>query len=72
MAKELKKNGVLSGLHRASPIQSIEPAKDAETISLTVGEFNTYFVGEKGTLVHDDTPRRPTQAKVPGFIDNSK
>jgi len=72
MAKELGKDGLLCGLHRASTIRSIEPAKEAETISLTVGEFNTYFIGEKGTLVHDDTPRRPTQAKVPGFNDASK
>jgi hypothetical protein len=32
-----------------------------------VADFNTYFVGESGVLVHDNTPRTPTRAVLPGL-----
>ena len=35
--------------------------------NLIVADFNSYFVGEHGILVHDNTPRRPTAAAVPGL-----
>jgi hypothetical protein len=66
MAKELSGGAVLCGLGRASQVRSIEPAGEAKAYNLVVAEFNTYFVGERGILVHDNTPRRPTPAAVPG------
>ena len=39
----------------------------SETYNLVIADFNTYFVGESGILVHDNTARRPTQAVVPGL-----
>jgi hypothetical protein len=68
MAKELDDGAVLSGLHGASKVRSIEPAGEAEAYNLVVAEFNTYFVGDSGILVHDNTPRRPTQAVLPGIV----
>ena len=41
---------------------------NAETYNLVVADFNTYFVGESGILVHDNTPRKPTRAVVPGML----
>ncbi len=36
--------------------------------NLIVADFDSYFVGVAGILVHDNTPRRPTAALVPGLI----
>jgi len=37
--------------------------------NLIVPDDNSYFVGDRGILVHDNTPRRPTAAIVPGLIE---
>ena len=68
MAKELDKSGRLHGVTGVSSICEVEPAPDAEAYNLVVAGFNTYFVGESGRLVHDNTPRRPTLAIVPGVL----
>jgi Pretoxin HINT domain len=70
MTKELGDDAVLSGVRRAARVRSIEPAGEAEAYNLVVAEFNTYFVGESGILVHDNSPRRPTRALVPGVAKN--
>jgi hypothetical protein len=41
----------------------------AETYNLVVADFHTYFVGQERVLTHDVTPRRPTDATVPGLRD---
>ena len=66
MAKELESTGRLHGISGVSCVRAIEPAPEAEAYNLVVADFNTYFVGESGRLVHDNTPRRPTLAIVPG------
>ena len=38
------------------------------TYNLVVADFNTYFVGDRGILVHDNMPRAPTAALLPGFV----
>jgi hypothetical protein len=68
MAKELEKDAMLHSVTGATPVESVTPAPDAETYNLVVADFNTYFVGESGLLVHDNTPRRPTRTFVPGLI----
>jgi hypothetical protein len=70
MAKELGDDAPLHGVTGASRIRSIEPAPEAEAYNLVVADFNTYFVGEMGVLVHDNTPRRPTLAILPGLTAN--
>jgi hypothetical protein len=67
MAKELGDGARLHGVTGGSQIRSIEPASDAEAYNLVVADFNTYFVGETGVLVHDNTPRRPAQVLLPGI-----
>jgi pretoxin HINT domain-containing protein len=71
MAKELGDGAVLCGLGRASTIKAIESAGEAEAYNLVVAEFNTYFVGTQGILVHDNTPRRPTTAILPGIREKA-
>ena len=68
MAKELEDGAMLHSVTGTTRIENVKPATDAETYNLVVADFNTYFVGESGILVHDNTPRRPTRAFVPGLI----
>ena len=67
MAKELEDGGILLGVTGSPRIQSIAPDGEEEAYNLVVAEFNTYFVGESGVLVHENPPRRPTRATVPGL-----
>jgi hypothetical protein len=67
MAKELEKGAVLHGLNGATRIRALSSAGDAEAYNLVVAEYATYFVGDSGLLVHDNTPRQPTQAVLPGI-----
>jgi hypothetical protein len=66
MAKELGDAAVLHAVTGSILLASVEPAGELEAYNLVVAEFNTYFVGESGVLVHDNTPRRPTKATLPG------
>lgn len=67
MAKELEGGAILHGARGPVRVESIEPAGDAEAYNLIVADFSTYFVGERGILAHDNTPRQPTTATVPGL-----
>jgi len=70
MAKELSDGAMLHGLNTSAGIRSVESAGKAEAYNLVVADFNTYFVGEHGFLVHDNSPRRPTRSLVPGVAKN--
>lgn len=67
MAKELKDGAVLHGVTGSSRIAIAKEAEPAEAYNLVVDEFNTYFVGESGLLVHDNTPRKPSKSKAPAL-----
>jgi hypothetical protein len=67
MAKELDDGAVLHGLNGPEELQAIAGAEPVETYNLVVADFNTYFVGQCGVLVHDVTPRSSTTAVLPGF-----
>jgi hypothetical protein len=67
MAKELGEGAILHGVNGPVRIDAIEPLEEAEAYNLVVADSNTYFVGKSGILVHDNTPRRPTTAVVPGL-----
>jgi hypothetical protein len=70
MAKELEDGAVLCGISRAARVRSIEQSGEAEAYNLVVADLNTYFVGNSGILVHDNTPRRSSRALVPGVAKN--
>jgi hypothetical protein len=40
--------------------------------NLIVADFNTYFVGQQGILVHDISPRKATAALLPGFLNSAE
>ncbi|MCI0332176.1 MAG: HINT domain-containing protein [Planctomycetes bacterium] len=67
MAKELDDGEILHGLTGSTRVSAVKPAGPEEAFNLVVADFNTYFVGESGVLVHDNTPRMPTRAIVPGL-----
>lgn len=67
MVKELEDGATLHAVNGPITLEAIDDAEPVETYNLIVADFNTYFVGKTGVLVHDNTPRRPTTAVVPGF-----
>lgn len=69
MAKELAVGDLLHSLSGAVRIDKVEPAGEDKAYNLVVDDFNTYFVGQQGLLVHDNEFRKPTRAIVPGLID---
>ncbi len=71
MTKELEDGTELHCVTGTAQVDGVAPAVDAPAYNLVVDKFNTYFVGERGILVHDITPRQPTHALVPGILRNS-
>jgi hypothetical protein len=67
MAKLLEEGQLIHGLKGSWSVQRVEEAATQEAHNLVVGDFSTYFVGEHGFLVHDNTYRRPTTALLPGL-----
>lgn len=59
-------------LHGVSGVLTIDEVDDQvpmnEAHNLVIADWATYFVGEKGVLVHDNTYRAPTRALVPGLL----
>jgi hypothetical protein len=70
MAKQLAVGDLLHGLGGAVPVEAVEPAADARAYNLVVDDYNSYFVGQAGLLVHDNEFRRPTRAIVPGLVQS--
>jgi hypothetical protein len=68
MAKELADGAILHGVNGPARVDAVAKADEAEAYNLIVADFNTYFVGKAGVLVHDNTPREPTTATVPGLV----
>jgi hypothetical protein len=66
MAKELPEGAVLHGVPGSARVRNIESSSQEEAYNLVVADFNTYFVGDSGLLVHDNTPRKPTRVMLPG------
>jgi hypothetical protein len=72
LAKQLEVGKSLHSLAGGVPIDQVEKLKTDESYAgfaynLIVADFSSYFVGEKGFLVHDNTPRKPTAALLPGL-----
>ena len=69
MAKEFKAGDRLHSHGGAIEVTNIEPLEKPEPAhNLVVADFNTYFVGNQGLLVHDNEFRQPTRAVVPGLV----
>lgn len=69
MAENLQPGTVLHGVKGPVLIDTVDPSTEIDVYNLVVADFSTYFVGESGVLVHDNTVREPTRAAVPGLVD---
>ena len=72
MAKEIDEGNVLHTVGGPISVDSIAPDGEEAAYNLVVANTSNYFVGQKGVLVHDNTPRPPTQARVPGWIGSEE
>jgi hypothetical protein len=68
MAKEIAAGDVLHTVGGPVAVSSIEPDGEEQAYNLVIANTSNYFVGEKGILVHDNTPRPPTRVRVPGLV----
>ncbi len=59
----------LSGAVRIEGVEKLEtdPTYAGYAYNLILDGFHGYFVGARGILVHDNTPRKPTAALLPGL-----
>jgi hypothetical protein len=67
MAKNLKAGDVLHGVEEPLEADEVLESRDEVAWNLIVDDFNSYFVGRQGVLVHDTGAPRPTRAIVPGL-----
>lgn len=68
MAKQLEEGSLLHSISGPQLVDNINPGPEATAHNLVVADFNTYFVGDAKVLVHDNQPRMPTRAAVPGYV----
>ena len=66
--RDLQSGMVLHGVDGTTLVSDVEPGSTQETFNLVVDDFHTYLVGDRRLLCHDNTPRRPTSAIVPGLV----
>jgi hypothetical protein len=73
MTKQLKVGSLVHTLSGSVPVEKVERMKPDSSDPITaynliVADFSSYFVGDRGTLVHDNTARKPTVALLPGLV----
>ena len=67
MAKEIREDQQIYTIGGARSVGQLATAPLAAAHNLVVADFSTYFVGDCGVLVHDNTERLPTQSITPGY-----
>jgi hypothetical protein len=77
LARQLEPGERLHALSGCMEVQKVEKAETEEgpreyAYNLIVADFGTYFVGKQGILVHDNSPRKPTSAVLPGLVNAPK
>ena len=65
--RSLRTARCLHGVTGSPRVTAVEKSDKEEAYNLVVADFNTYFVGDSGVLVHDNTPRTPTRTTLPGL-----
>jgi hypothetical protein len=68
MSKRLEAGDIVHGLRGGVVLDTVADAPRAKAHNLVVADFHNYFVGDGALLVHDNTPRTPTTAIVPGLL----
>jgi len=65
--RDVKSGMVLHGVDGPTLVSDVVETRTEQTFNLVVAEFHTYVVGGPRILCHDNTPRRATNALVPGL-----
>jgi hypothetical protein len=65
--RDLESGMVLHGVDGPTVISDVVESRTEQTYNMVVSDFHTYVVGPTRILCHDNTPRRPTNAVVPGL-----
>jgi len=69
LARDLQPGDRFHGVNGAVEVESIAGSDRVEpAYNLIVADFHTYFAGDGPILSHDNTPRAPTNALVPGLM----
>jgi hypothetical protein len=66
--RQLQSGAILHALGGSVLVSDVQPSEAAETYNLVVADFHTYVVGHAKIICHDNTPRQPTNAVIPGLI----
>jgi hypothetical protein len=72
MAKELQVGDHVVSLGGTAEVTALAKQPPQPAYNLIVADFGTYFVGNGRILVHDNTPRLPTPAAIPGYLADSR
>ena len=72
MAKQLQVGDRLHCLEGNATVSAIQSQPAAPVYNLSVADYGTYFVGDGQALVHDNTPRLPTRAVLPGYVPEGR
>jgi hypothetical protein len=68
-ARELESGMRFHSVTAGEGVTAVEDAgRKEQAYNLVVADFHTYFAGEPRVLSHDNTPRNPTNALVPGLM----
>lgn len=65
--RDVKSGMVLHGVDGPTLVSDVAESRTEKTFNLVVANFHTYVVGPARIVCHDNTPRRPTSALVPGL-----
>ena len=68
-ARNLESGMELHSVNKTLRVDHVEDGGELKTYNLVVADFNTYFAGNSRILCHDNTIREPTDAVVPGLIE---
>ncbi len=70
-ARDLEEGMRLHTVEGTAEVRSVHPTGTEELHNLIVADFHTYFVTDAKILTHDNTIREPTDALVPGLIEQT-
>jgi hypothetical protein len=68
LLRQLQSGALLHALGGSVLVSDVQDSEAAETYNLVVADFHTYVVGHAKIICHDNTPRQPTNAVIPGLI----
>jgi hypothetical protein len=68
MAKQMQVGHLLHTPGGSVTIDELAEAPAREAYNLVVSDFNSYFVGDRQLLVHDNSPLLESDVRVPGLV----